>query len=163
MFSASRTIALSLAGTAAAVAAIVGSTASASAYETGYSNIVPLYAFDAASAPCASSEKAARMTQPAVPEYPVIALDQGIEGRVLVIFSLTRDGNVTDASIEQTSGNRWLDSAALSAVKKSRYAPAIHECSNAGGTYGVEVGFATQELESLNVLIQGPGGRPRIK
>jgi TonB family protein len=102
------------------------------------------------------------MTRPEFPEYPAIAVGQGIDGQALIVFTLASDGNLKGASIAQTSGNQWLDQAALYAVKKSRYEAAVHDCSRVGGTYGVEVGFSTQSLMPVNGFA-GAGGRHPIK
>ena len=48
------------------------------------------------------------------PRYPDLALRNGIEGVVFVGLLFNRCGNVRDAWIETSSGNRDLDRAALS-------------------------------------------------
>ena len=55
--------------------------------------------------------------------YPEAARDEGVEGRVLVRFTASRDGHALDVSIAQSSGSRALDMAALSLVREKRLPP----------------------------------------
>jgi len=158
-----KTLRLGLIGTAAALAAVVGLATTAAAYETGFSQISPLFTIEAPTPLCAGSEASARISDVHQPQYPEIALGQGIEGSALVVFTMAKDGTIADASIADTSGNRWLDSAAVDAVRKSRFAPAVHNCSKIGGVYGVQVLFAREALSPIGLLMSGPGGRVRVK
>ena len=56
--------------------------------------------------------------------YPEEARRQGIEGEALVLLIIDPSGNVVAARIEQSSGYRILDDAALSAVRSLRSLPA---------------------------------------
>ena len=49
--------------------------------------------------------------------YPAEAVARGLEGEVLVLLILDADGQVAAARIEQGSGHRLLDDAALRAVR----------------------------------------------
>ena len=40
-----------------------------------------------------------------------------------------------------SSGNRWIDRAALHAVRTSRYAAEVRDCAPVGGVYAVIVDF----------------------
>lgn len=51
--------------------------------------------------------------------YPKIAETRGIEGDVKLEISIDNDGNVTNVSIAESSGNTSLDDAAILAVKRS--------------------------------------------
>jgi periplasmic protein TonB len=51
--------------------------------------------------------------------YPKIAETRGIQGDVKLEISIDNDGNVTNVSIAESSGNSSLDDAAISAVKRS--------------------------------------------
>jgi protein TonB len=55
--------------------------------------------------------------------YPEAAREEGAEGRVLVRFTVTRDGRVLDASLAQSSGSRALDAAALNLAREARPSP----------------------------------------
>ncbi len=56
--------------------------------------------------------------------YPEEAIARGLEGEVLVLIIISEDGQVTAARIEQGSGHRILDDAALRAVRSLRSLPA---------------------------------------
>jgi len=56
--------------------------------------------------------------------YPAEAIAQGIEGEALVLLILDTGGQVSAARIEQSSGYRILDDAALRAVRALRSLPA---------------------------------------
>lgn len=56
--------------------------------------------------------------------YPAEAIAQGLEGEALVLLLLDGDGQVSAARIEESSGHRQLDEAALRAVRSLRSMPA---------------------------------------
>ena len=56
--------------------------------------------------------------------YPVEAISRGIEGEALVLVMLDPNGQVSAARIEESSGHRILDDAALRAVRALRSLPA---------------------------------------
>lgn len=56
--------------------------------------------------------------------YPPEAIAQGLEGEVLVLIIIDESGRVTAARVEQGSGHRILDDAALRAVRSLRSLPA---------------------------------------
>lgn len=56
--------------------------------------------------------------------YPAEAIAQGMEGEALVLLILDASGQVSAARIEQSSGYRLLDDAALRAVRALRSLPA---------------------------------------
>lgn len=55
--------------------------------------------------------------------YPEAARRQGIEGEALVLLIIDQNGNVIAARIEESSGHRILDEAALNAVRSLRSLP----------------------------------------
>lgn len=61
------------------------------------------------------------------PVYPSSAQDEGIEGTVRVKYVVNTSGTVEDEKVVQSSGHRILDDAALSAVRKYRYKPAVQD------------------------------------
>ncbi len=63
------------------------------------------------------------VTRPA-PEYPEIARQAGIEGRVAVRVRIGRDGRVREASVVQ-SQNAIFDDAALDAVRRWTFTPGV--------------------------------------
>lgn len=56
--------------------------------------------------------------------YPADAIAQGLEGEALVLLLLDGNGQVSAARIEESSGHRQLDEAALRAVRSLRSMPA---------------------------------------
>jgi protein TonB len=56
--------------------------------------------------------------------YPAEAIARGFEGEVLVLIIINESGRVTAARVEQGSGHRILDDAALRAVRSLRSLPA---------------------------------------
>lgn len=56
--------------------------------------------------------------------YPAEAIAQGLEGEVLVLMLLDSDGQVAASRVEQGSGYKILDNAALQAVRALRSVPA---------------------------------------
>ena len=58
------------------------------------------------------------------PRYPRAALRAGIGGTVRVVVDVGPDGVPTSVSLDQGSGNRELDRAALEAVRRWRFRPA---------------------------------------
>jgi protein TonB len=59
------------------------------------------------------------------PEYPDIAKEAGIEGRVLVHVLVGRDGRVLEARIDPQFSVAMLDEAALVAARKMLFEPAL--------------------------------------
>ena len=55
--------------------------------------------------------------------YPQEAIAQGIEGEVLVLIIIDEAGHVSAARVEESSGQRILDDAALRAVRSLRSLP----------------------------------------
>ena len=56
--------------------------------------------------------------------YPKEAIDRGLEGEAVVLLLLDETGNPAAARIEQSSGHRILDDAALRAVRSLKSLPA---------------------------------------
>jgi protein TonB len=70
-----------------------------------------------------SSEQPGTFRYKAPLDYPQIAIDQNIEGTVVVLVTIGPDGALLSASIAVSSGNASLDEAALKAARASRYTP----------------------------------------
>jgi protein TonB len=58
------------------------------------------------------------------PRYPRVAVRRGYEGTVLLKVRVLDSGRVDEVAIEESSGYRILDKAALEAVKTWRFTPA---------------------------------------
>jgi protein TonB len=59
------------------------------------------------------------------PRYPQEALRMGAGGTVRISVTVAADGSVERQALTQSSGNRHLDRAALEAVRRWRFQPAI--------------------------------------
>jgi protein TonB len=69
------------------------------------------------------------------PRYPERALARGIEGRVLVEFTITAAGNVRDAHVVAAEPSNVFNKSAVDAVRQWRYTPKIvngHPVERAG-------------------------------
>lgn len=60
------------------------------------------------------------------PVYPKEALQQEVQGRVLLHVWLDSHGHVVQVKVYQSSGHRALDDSALAAVRQWRYRPAMN-------------------------------------
>ena len=61
------------------------------------------------------------------PIYPADALSRGETGRVVLRVHVDTTGRVTDVSIDRSSGSVSLDTAAIEAIRRWRFAPATGE------------------------------------
>ena len=59
-------------------------------------------------------------------EYPKEAISQGIEGRLTLIFTVNQDGTTSDILVER-SLHALLDSAAVQALRRTRFIPGRHQ------------------------------------
>ena len=59
------------------------------------------------------------------PQYPERALQRGIEGRVLIEFTISRSGSVKDPKVVAAEPNSIFNKAAIKAVKQWKYNPKI--------------------------------------
>lgn len=79
------------------------------------------------------------------PDYPVAAARAQEEGTVIVRVSVGADGAPTDVGIARRSGSRDLDRAALNAVRKWRFSPAVKDGKQIASVVEVPVDFKLQE------------------
>ena len=70
-----------------------------------------------------SGDLSASMCTRPSPEYPREAMRAGITGTVKVLVQYANSGAITGASVAKGSGNRDLDRAATTAVKRARLCP----------------------------------------
>lgn len=75
------------------------------------------------------------------PSYPSRALRRGESGTVRVRVVVGPDGRPTEVSVEQASGSRDLDRAAVNAVKRWRFHPARRDGEPITGTVIVPISF----------------------
>lgn len=74
-------------------------------------------------------------------EMPTIAHEMGVSGIAQVKIDLTSAGNLAGEQIFSTSGNRWLDAAALQSARMTQFTPEISNCVHVAGSYLYEVDF----------------------
>jgi protein TonB len=58
------------------------------------------------------------------PSYPTEAVQQGLEGRVILSVTIALSGKVTKVTVTESCGHKSLDQAALDAVRRWRFSPA---------------------------------------
>jgi len=83
----------------------------------------------------------ARVIKPVAPDTPVLAEQQGITGIVSILVQLDPDGNVGAADVTR-SPSSLLNLAALTAVRRSQYSPAIFRCRPIASRYIFRMEFA---------------------
>jgi TonB family protein len=74
-------------------------------------------------------------------DVPEIATLQSVGGTTLVKIDLTAKGMLADEALFESSGNVWLDRAALESPKMARFTPQVANCTSIGGSYLYEVEF----------------------
>jgi len=79
--------------------------------------------------------------QNAQPEYPRDAQRRGLSGRVVLRVDVGADGTATDVDFVQRSGAPELDRAAMSAVRKWRFAPAKRDGKPVASSVRVPIDF----------------------
>lgn len=75
------------------------------------------------------------------PVYPAEALRRGAGGSVRVQATIAIDGSVERMEIAQSSGNRYLDRAALDAVRRWRFKPAMRSSQPVSATVVIPLDF----------------------
>ena len=76
-----------------------------------------------------------------VPVYPRSARRRGREGIVTLEISVSDSGEVSDAAVIEGSGHKDLDSAAVSAVRTARFAPATEDGVRVEGRLRLTIEF----------------------
>ena len=81
----------------------------------------------------------------AAPRYPYLARRQGQEGQVVLRVQVSARGDPVSVRVQQSSGYRLLDQAAIKAVKTWRFAPARRGAFLVAGSMDVPVSFKLME------------------
>ncbi|MEO5963282.1 MAG: energy transducer TonB [Thermomonas sp.] len=76
------------------------------------------------------------------PSYPREALRRGIGGTVRVKATIAPDGSVERMEVADSSGDRYLDRAAMDAVRRWRFTPAMRNGQPVSATVVIPVDFA---------------------
>lgn len=74
-------------------------------------------------------------------EMPSIAAEQGVSGIAEVKIDLTSAGSLAESRLFASSGNHWLDEAALLSARMTRYTSETVNCEHVAGSYLYEVEF----------------------
>ncbi|WP_368566004.1 TonB family protein [Pseudoxanthomonas sp. UTMC 1351] len=77
----------------------------------------------------------------AIPEYPPAALRSGVGGTVVVRAKIDASGKPAEVSIAKRSGNRDLDRAAVQAVRRWKFQPAIRNGRATASVVRIPVDF----------------------
>lgn len=77
------------------------------------------------SASAAAADLSTTMVSATPPQYPLASRRLKEEGTVVLLLRVGPDGKVADIRVSRSSGHDRLDNAALSAVKKWRWAPTL--------------------------------------
>ena len=84
----------------------------------------------------------ARFVHQAQPDYPEVAKEQNAQGTAVVFATIGPNGNVLSTRIDQSTGNRLLDAAALAAARQSTFEPPMINGKPATETYRLLYTFA---------------------
>jgi len=76
-----------------------------------------------------------------MPRYPYVARVRGLEGRVLLQVEVSASGKADAVNVQQSSGHRALDRAALKAVRGWRFTPGMLGTETVAGQVTVPVVF----------------------
>lgn len=86
-------------------------------------------------------QPASLVATPPPAEIPPSVRAAQTSGVARIQVKLDANGNVTDASIKQGTGNSSLDLVALGMAKAAQYAPAQHNCKAVAGVYIFSANF----------------------
>ncbi len=84
---------------------------------------------------CASPNIPAQVSGDAFFQMPSIAAAQGANGISIVKIQLNSSGTLLSHDIFASSGNPWLDQAALQSARMTRFTPETRNCEHVSGTY----------------------------
>jgi len=82
------------------------------------------------------------------PAYPEEARKEGVEGKAFVEVTIGADGAVLGCSLVTSSGNSYLDSAAVNAARSSKFAPGTRDGKPVEMTIGVPFQFKLTDKHS---------------
>jgi len=84
----------------------------------------------------------ARFVHQAQPDYPEIAKEQNAQGTAVVFATVGPKGNVLSTRIDESTGNKMLDQAAMAAARQSSFEPPQINGKPATETYRLVYTFA---------------------
>ena len=74
-------------------------------------------------------------------EMPAIAIQEGATGRTEVRIDLRATGKLSNAALFSSSGDAWLDAAALRSARLTRFSAEMSNCKAQAGSYLYVVEF----------------------
>ena len=77
-----------------------------------------------ATEPEQATHRAARVISRAAPTFPEVAVKKGIEGHVVIRYSVLADGTVGDAQVIESTPPGVFDRSALAAIRRFQFEPA---------------------------------------
>ena len=123
----------------------------AAVYDPAYDDVIVVHAGKAGDASKPAAKTVVRSRAPALiassqvlPKYPASALRSGQTGTVLVAATIDANGKPVEVRVDDRSGNRAFDRAALAAVKQWRFEPATRNGKPVEGMVRVPVQFALE-------------------
>jgi len=78
----------------------------------------------------AYNDKVISPVKRALPKYPAYAIKNGIEGTVLLNFSIEQDGNLSDIEVVASDMDGLFDAAAILGLQKWLYQKPSHKVRN---------------------------------
>ncbi|MDB5040214.1 MAG: Gram-negative bacterial TonB protein C-terminal, partial [Candidatus Eremiobacteraeota bacterium] len=90
---------------------------------------------------CKTQAASAAISVPVPADYPFIAAEQNFSGTSVIRVDLADTGAIRNTAIFESSGNQFLDRAALLAAGQQTYSPQIVSCAPVGGSYLITVDF----------------------
>lgn len=78
---------------------------------------------DTLAQPSSARSAMPRLVTDAIPRFPLIAINRGIAGSVVVAFTVLPDGSVSNARVQSATPEGVFDNAALSAAVRWRFSP----------------------------------------
>lgn len=102
----------------------------------------PAFADGEETATAADTTRAPVAVETPAPRYPSAALRRGDSGEVLLQVRVGADGNAQDVEVVRSSNSRALDRAAVAAVRRWRFQPALREGQPVPGMVQVPIVFS---------------------
>lgn len=90
-----------------------------------------------------SIDMSSRRLNPA--KYPAQAVEACVDGTVIVLVDIDKNGQFSKATVERSSGQTYFDEAALEAAEHWRYNPAMEGGQSAPGRLRIPVDFPVHE------------------
>ena len=81
------------------------------------------------------------------PEYPKLAIEMKLEGKVYIKFFVDKKGRVNPSSVKMVRGNPVFEKAAVDAVASSEWKPAMQRDMRVGVWMTVPVTFRLQDAQ----------------